>query len=593
SATLTDPGAIATRTPTSESGQAPDEPVLAQALPSATTESAAAAQVLTPDQTATAVQGQGSGPAESTTPEVAIAAAGLAEEEATETATSEPSNTPAPSATFTPSTEPTATAEPSAAAASEPSATATVEPTSTPTTEPTSTWTPEPTQTAEPTFTPTVTPTETATPEPTFTPTVEPTATWTPEPTQTETPVPTETATPEPTGTATPTPSPTPSEAPEEVESMSQPTIAPRSGETSEIEGQGSASIESASVTEEPESDNGSPPIAPADGQPSEGEQSPEAGNENVTATTEAFGGQTALLLDSAPVLADLGGGVSAPSGRLEFRQGLDLFCVTLGDGSLGVASQSGEILASLGAGVYPAWSPQGLVLLYGDVSSGSSRVMTWDVETGVVHPGGAESDRTYSDTPAGWSGSRYYYQRTFPESPGEIEFHSASWDGSDDQTIWTSTDVVPVTSRPAATDDGFLIATNSRWILITTSGDAQDVGSNPYGSIGVVLVSPYRTLISYTVGGEIVIAPVNGPGSAMAVLPFTGGYDFSSSGEQIVISNGSTLELYSIYGEYLGSASGSAATGPPYWSDDTIYYLELGGSTTLRAVSASEILAS
>ena len=74
--------------------------------------------------------------------------------------------------------------------------------------------------------------------------------------------------------------------------------------------------------------------------------------------------------------------------------------------------------------------------------------------------------------------------------------------------------------------------------------------------------------------------------------MPFTGGFDFASSGEEMVVSNGSSLDIYSIYGEYLGTGSGSNPTGPPYWSDDTIYYLDIGGTTTLRSVSSSELLA-
>ena len=165
--------------------------------------------------------------------------------------------------------------------------------------------------------------------------------------------------------------------------------------------------------------ENGSPPISPSNGQAIE---SNETESQRLWKRTKhRQRNRSAVkhhcLLDSSPVIADLGSGVSAPDGRLEFRSGMDLFCVTLGDGSLGVASQSGSMLISLGAGMYPIWSPLGSILLYSDVSSGASRIMTWDSETGNVYPGGVGDDRTYNDTPAGWSGERYYYQRTFPES--------------------------------------------------------------------------------------------------------------------------------------------------------------------------------
>lgn len=518
-------------------------------------------------------------------------------------AASEPVDSP--TVTASPSATATATAQPTETATTPPTETAT--PTPSPTAEPTHTATAEPTATSEPTFTPTVeptetftpappTPTSTSTPEPTMTPTQEPTWTATPS----ATPAPTDTATPEPTATLTP--SPTPTETPFAEVPQAQPTISPKDGNT--IEPSEGSEIESTGAAEDDETataESGSPPITAFNGEETAEATGGESGGVDETdegagsgpdGTEEAIGGQVAAMLDAAPVIADLGGGVTAPVGRLEFRSAIDLYCVWLSDGSLGVVSFDGGVMASLGAGTHPIWSPQGLILLYADVGSGSSRVKTWDSETGEIYAGGADSERTVNDVPAGWSGTLYYYQRTFPDSPGEIELHSAAWDGSNDQLIWSSTGVYPVSARPTASNDGFLIATDSSWIVVAPDGNSWELGGNPYGAIGAPIMSPGRVLIAYTSGSEIIIADAANPGVAIAGgIPYTGGFDFSSDGNRLVVANGSSLMIYSVYGESLGSASGSSPLGPPYWLDDTIYYLEFGQSTTLRSTSAAELL--
>jgi type VI secretion system secreted protein VgrG len=613
-------GGLATVTPSPESGA----PALAQSLPTATagTENAttagepeitvesartpadqggqvAAAGFGQPSPTATAEASGGEPPEPTATEETTgIAAAGDPESSAKAGATpaidgdGTAITAAEPTATSEASPTPSATLEPTATASPEPSPTETpAPPTATATPEPTETATLEPTETAEPT--------QTATPEPTWTPTEEPTATATLEPTATPSPTsePTHTPTSEPT--ITPSPTATPTETPYAEVQQGQPPIVPVAGnaiETGEEES-GSTQIQSQGPTEpEPTetaaSQSGSSQIVSVGGGADEGEESEEATEEPTSETEEGLGGQTAMMLDSAPVVTDLGPGVSAPIGRIEFRSSVDFFCAWLSDGSLGVIGTNGSVVASLGAANYPVWSPLGGVLLYADVSSGASRVMTWDAETGDIYGGGEPSDQTVNDVPAGWSGSEYYYQRTFPDSPGEIEFHAASWDGSGDRLIWSSTDVYPVSARPVATDFGFMFATGSSWIGVAPDGGSWVVGSNPYGAIGAAILGPGRSLIAYTVGNEIVVAETSNPGAALgSSIPFTGGFDFSSAGDQIVVANGSSLMIYSLYGDYVGSAGGSNLIGPPYWLDDTIYYLEQGPTTTLRTVSASEVV--
>jgi len=467
--------------------------------------------------------------------------------------------------------------------------------------------------TATPTSTPTAPPTETATPEPTATPTLESTATaipepaftFTPEPTATSTPEPTSTPTLEPAATATIEPSATSTATSTEETIFAQPTIAPKGASEAEAAESTGITTQEEIATGESES---SPPIQPATGSagsagaeedptaevaPSEGEIGIPATEET---TGEAVGGATASLLDQADVVATLGGGISAPIGRMEFGPAINWYVVTLSDGSMGVANSSGSILASLGAGSYPIWSPQGLVLLYADVSGAYSSVATWDAQSGQVYFGGASSERAVSDIPAGWLGNRYYYQRTFPDSPGEIEVRSANWDGSDDQLIWAGTDVSPVTARPVVTELGITIATSAGWLVIGANGSVSNMGGAAFGSVSAPIVSPGGSLIAYSADGMVYVANINNPGSPVGTgIPYAGGfgsgYAFATSGEELVVSSAGGLSLYTIFGVSLGSAASSVTIAAPYWVEDRIYFLEVGDITTLRVISASSII--
>ncbi len=472
-----------------------------------------------------------------------------------------------PGPTMTPSSEPTATTESSPTASPDP---------------------PRPTETIQPTSTPTTLPTSTPTPQPTSTATNEPTATLTPEPTATQTAEP----------TATPTEEPPPA----------QPTIAPVQGSSVEPAGEQSseATGTSGSGAIVSRSEDGSPPIAPVQQQGDAPEEVSEDDAEitDVDEPTEiasepeqadAVGGQGPSILDSADVVGNLGSGVAAQSGRLEFRLYIDWYTVTLSEGSLAVADTSGSILMNLGPAGYPVWSPQGLVLLYASYGGAYPEVRSWDSETGSVYQVTPPDGVAVSDIPGGWFGSRFYYQRTFPDSPGLIEIRSASWDGSDDQLVWTGNEVYPVSARPLATATGLLIATSSNWLLVTPDGSSIDMGGNPYGSIGVPILSPGGSLIAYNAGGQVYVAWTDDPGVPInGGFPYDGGFGagfaFATTGEEVVVSGSNRLTLYSIFGETLGSASATVPVAAPYWIEDRIYFLEIGSTTSLRVISASAI---
>jgi type VI secretion system secreted protein VgrG len=473
-------------------------------------------------------------------------------------------------------------------------------PTATPT--PTAAAQPTETETPEPTATATLEPTATATPEPTETPTLEPTSTPTLEPTAT--------ATLEPTATATLEPTATPTATAVEEGVQTQPTIAPVDGGEAEAADSGEVSGFAGPEETAPIEEGSSPPIQPSGGTADDPgiEEDDPAGEEPTgeivptdepaetpvpeEATETGVGGASTAFLDQAEVIVPLGGGISAPPGRLEFNPAITWYTVTLADGSLGIADTSGTIVASLGAGVTPVWSPQGLVLLFGT----GSAVATWDADSGQIFFGGAPSDRATADVPAGWLGDRYYYQRTFPDSPGEIEIHSAAWDGSDDQLVWSGTEVYPVNARPVATAAGITIATSAGWLIVGPDGSVSDVGGAAFGSVGAPIISPGGSLIAYSADGAVFVAPIESPGSPLGSgIPYAGGagagYAFATSGEELVVSSQGGLALYTIYGEPLASVDSSVPIAAPYWIEDRIYFLEVGDTTTLRVISASAIL--
>jgi Putative zinc-finger len=458
----------------------------------------------------------------------------------------------------------------------------------------------------------TATPTEQAESAVTATPTpseIVEESTATEVPTDIPTEIPTELSSPTATATELIEPSLTPTV---EEQPFVQPTIAPSGGGvvdaaavqptdtptevSGSIDGQGQtdSSSDSGGSTkiESTDSDGSSEDTAidpTADSQPDEsigGAIQSESGNSGST------------VLDTAPVVGTLPPGTSAPSGRLEFRPQLDLFVVILADGQLAVSDTGGSIVAALGSGGLPIWSPAGIVLLYNDFGGGNPTVSTWDSESGSVYPVGIEVDGSVIDTPAGWVGDRLYYQRTFPDTPGRFQLRSANWDGSGDVLVYESGGVYPVSERPVAANGGIILADASRWLTIYPDGSSIEMESNVFGSVGAPILSPGGSLIAYDADGSVYIAGVDAPGSPYnAAIPYQGGlgsgYAFATTGEQIAVSEPGGLGFYGIDGTPLASASASSPISAPYWVNDQVYFLQIDSATSLKVASASDIYAS
>ena len=541
----------------------------------------------------------------------------------TETATMAPSSTPEPTETST--LEPTETPRPTETATSEP--VETPEPTETATRKPTET--PEPTATASNTPLPTRTPTEqatesvtptatrtetatstathTQTPEPTATrtPTERPTETATPRPTRTATPESTETNTPDPTETATlkPTRTPEPTETPAEqvqpkivpvgggdpTEATEEPTSEP---ESTEVVIEYETPIEEAADTTA-ESTIRIQPKGTATGATDE-IPTEESGSSTDTTLADPSGTEegSGTGLTGAKELGAIESGVSAPAGGLKMPFDLAYFVITSPDGSLAVADTSGNLIHSLGAAAFPVWSPKGLVLAYEDLSGELPAVMSWDREDGGVYAIGAESEIPVADVPAGWVGSQIYYLRSFPDSPGTVELRRADWDGGNDEIVWTAEGIDLSGERPVATLDGVLIPTSNSWMFVNVAGGVSELTASS-GFVGEPLLSPFGSLVAYPVGDQLIVAPTADPGSPQVVIPYPDGYsgfDFSPDGSQMVVSDGTTLLIYTTDdGSLISQSSDGSAVAFPHWSDDGIRYLALGNPTLLMLIQPED----
>ena len=91
----------------------------------------------------------------------------------------------------------------------------------------------------------------------------------------------------------------------------------------------------------------------------------------------------------------------------------------------------------------------------------------------------------------------------------------------------------------------------------------------------------------------QVIVAWTTDPGTPSSTAPFGegfGGYAFATSGEEIVVSDGTTLHVISYDGSELGTLDGTRPVGGCYWVSDTIYFLQIGEEAALRSTSLGAI---
>jgi hypothetical protein len=372
------------------------------------------------------------------------------------------------------------------------------------------------------------------------------------------------------------------------------------SGEENGAASTGSAGIESSTGSDSGANSGGvandSPPIVPSDGtnipegvggdtgeDPQGGDEQEPSPIPTVDDSAEPSG------LDLSDTVASLPSGTTSPIGRLEFSPGMNLYTVIAPDGQLAVADLDGELVVTLGNGQLPVWSGSGL--MFSTPGEAGSEIGIWNSDSGELSYIPPSSDEASNDVPIGGDGSSFYFLRMYPDS-GIVEIRSASIDGSDNGVLWTSDSVSLGGERPLYSDAGVYLPTESEWLFIDWSGGESSLGENPYGYVGAPVLSPGGGLMAYSVGDQVVVAWTDEPGVAAATAPFSapGGYAFATSGEEIVVSDGSSLQVISYEGEDFGSLGGNQPIGGVYWVSDTIYYLQIGEDAALKSTSLGAI---
>lgn len=268
----------------------------------------------------------------------------------------------------------------------------------------------------------------------------------------------------------------------------------------------------------------------------------------------------------------------------------MNLYVVVAPDGQLAVANLDGELVVTLGGGDLPVWS--GGDLMFSAPGDAGTVVGIWDSDSGELSYVPASEDEASSDLPIGGDGTSFYFLRTFADRAG-MEVHSASADGSDGGAIWTSDSATLSGDRPVWSSGGILIPTETSWLRIGADGSESDLGANSAGFVGAPILSPGEGLMAYAAGNQVIIAWTEDPGAAVATAPLGGAgasYAFSTSGEQVVVSDGTSLHVVSYEGDDLGTLGGNQPLGGVYWISDTIYYMQIGDDAALKSTSLGAI---
>ena len=354
------------------------------------------------------------------------------------------------------------------------------------------------------------------------------------------------------------------------------------SGESPQI-----VSIDEAAAPDEADAAAGGSSAAGEPGVGGEAEVETPSATPEVEETTEPTG------LDLSTKLATLPPGTSSPLGRLEFDPGAQLYAVIAPDGQLAVANLEGDLVITLGAGDLPIWS--GSALMFSAAGESGPIVGIWNSNSGELSYIPASDAEASSDLPIGGNGTSLYFLRTFPDRPGAMEIHSATVDGSDEGAFWSSDSVQLGGARPVWSGSGILVPTESVWLQIDRDGNEIELGANPYGAVGPPVLSPGEGLIAYSAGDQVIVAWSTNPGVPVATAPFdaaTGSYAFATTGEEIVVSDGTALHVISYLGDDLGTLQGSQPVGGVYWLSGTIYYLQIGEDAALRTTNLQTIQA-
>jgi hypothetical protein len=188
-----------------------------------------------------------------------------------------------------------------------------------------------------------------------------------------------------------------------------------------------------------------------------------------------------------------------------------------------------------------------------------------------------------YTDTPIGWLNGEAIYERLngdeYPVEFRAVSIDPDSLEPQEDRLIGGGDyGDIGTLIRPYPVNEALLVPTASDWLLI--SSDSVDaIDSNPYGDLSQIRVNPGTGVISYVSGGNLILAPLESPGSPMVSLPFSEvDYDFSPNGDRIAVSTGETIEIWDSSGNVLTTFTNTdgIALGSLAWFNQGLIFADL-----------------
>lgn len=224
--------------------------------------------------------------------------------------------------------------------------------------------------------------------------------------------------------------------------------------------------------------------------------------------------------------------------------------------------------------------NPDGVSLLRDDVevqtvSDGDSQILEICADGSCVEATSADDDISVIDDPIGWVDNTLLYQRITEDQ--EVELRAVEWNGApvSDEGFGSLDGTVTALGAAYPVGIGTLVPTDSAWLLVE-DGSVQVIDGNPYGAIQLVRTDYEEDIITYVAGGQLIIASVSSPGTAISTVPFSGvDYDLSPDASTVAISNGSGIELWSRDGTFIGASDSSIDTGSVVWRSTGIIFID------------------
>jgi hypothetical protein len=184
-------------------------------------------------------------------------------------------------------------------------------------------------------------------------------------------------------------------------------------------------------------------------------------------------------------------------------------------------------------------------------------------------------------DTPLGWLNGGVVYVR---EEGGSFSYRylDVSESGtevlSDDVLVSGGSELAHTTSVYRAEDRIWVVTGGGDWLSLSPDGGQQLPGGGGVPSnLRFANTVNQRLLVAYVSNGQLIVARAAEPGNPILALPFSGAdFDIAPSGDQVVVSTGSAIEIYDLGGTLVESyASSGISPGTVLWLNGGIVYVD------------------